>query len=364
MTLTAERPPTTRVTAAIDGRLDFHLPAELEADQPAEVRAGARDAVRLLVSHGRDEPLDTTFTRLPEHLREGDLLVVNTSMTVPAAVTGRFPDGTTVLVHLSTEVPGGAWLVELRQPDLPASRPYAADPPANVVALPHGGLVTLLARQPGSQRLWLAHVDLPGGVLAYLEANGAPVRYRHVPEAWPLTAYQTVYGVEPGSAEMPSAGRAFTPELLTALVARGVVVTPLVLHTGVSSPEGHEPPFPEWYRVPRTTAARVNATHADGGRVLAIGTTVVRALETVTDDRGTSHPGEGWTDVVITPERGVRTVDGLLTGWHEPRASHLMMLDAVGGREALSLAYDAALDLGYLWHEFGDLHLLWSPVAS
>jgi S-adenosylmethionine:tRNA ribosyltransferase-isomerase len=237
--------------------------------------------------------------------------------------------------------------------------------PSPTVLLADGASVTLLARQPGSRRLWLAHVDVPGGDLsAYLHRQGVPIRYRHVPEAWPLSAYQTVYGVEPGSAEMPSAGRAFTPELLTALVARGVGITPLVLHTGVSSPEGHEPPFPEWYRVPRTTAARVNATRAEGGRVLAVGTTVVRALETVTDDRGTSHPGDGWTDLVITPERGVRAVDGLLTGWHEPLASHLWMLEAVGGREALVLAYAAALERGYLWHEFGDLHLLWGQVPS
>ena len=175
---------------------------------------------------------------------------------------------------------------------------------------------------------------------------------------WPISAYQTVYGTEPGSAEMPSAGRAFTPELITGLMARGIAVAPIVLHTGVSSPEADEAPYPEPYRVPATTAALVNHTRGRGGRVVAVGTTVVRALETVADDRHVAHPGEGWTELVVTPERGVRVVDGLLTGWHEPRASHLALVEAVAGRELLERSYHAALDAGYRWHEFGDLHLI------
>jgi S-adenosylmethionine:tRNA ribosyltransferase-isomerase len=141
-------------------------------------------------------------------------------------------------------------------------------------------------------------------------------------------------------------------------VAKGVGVSPVVLHTGVASLETHEPPYPEQYRVPQVTADRVNDARARGGRVIAIGTTVVRALETVADERGTVHPGEGWTDVVVTPERGVRAVDGMLTGWHEPEASHLAMLEAVAGPDLLIRSYEAALDAGYLWHEFGDVHLV------
>ena len=338
--------------------LDFVLPADLEASQPPEAVTGDRSAVRMLVSPGAGDPVDTTFGALPDWLRPGDLVVVNTSATVPASLEGRFPDGGEVEVHLSTEVPGDLWLVELRRPAEPASAPFLGEPPAREIAVPDGGRVELLAHQPGSERLWLAHVELPLPVLDYLALHGAPIRYRHVPEPWPLAAYQTVYAVEPGSAEMPSAGRAFTPELLTELVARGVGVSPVVLHTGVSSPEAHEPPFPERYLVPRVTAARVNATHAEGGRVVAIGTTVVRALETVTDEVGVAHPGSGWTDTVITPERGVRAVDGLLTGWHEPQASHLLMLEAIAGRPILEAAYGAALALQYRWHEFGDLHLI------
>ena len=174
------------------------------------------------------------------------------------------------------------------------------------------------------------HLPLP--LLTYLAVHGRPIRYGYVRGSWPISMYQNVYANEPGSAEMPSAGRPFTPEVITRLVAKGVSVAPLVLHTGVSSLESHEAPYAEYYRVDPHTAHLVNDTHRQGGRVIAIGTTVVRALETVADERGHVHPGEGWTETVITPDRGVRAVDGLLTGWHEPEASHLDMLEAIAGR--------------------------------
>ena len=211
---------------------------------------------------------------------------------------------------------------------------------------------------PESTRLWVASLDLGAPVVDYLERWGRPIRYHYVPATWPIDAYRNAYATEPGSAEMPSAGRPLTGEVMTSLVARGVGITPLVLHTGVASLEGHEQPYPEHYRVPLETAARVNATHHRGHRVVAIGTTVVRALETVTDEAGVTHPGKGWTDLVITPSLGVRAVDGLLTGWHEPEATHLQMLEAVAGRRALELAYPEAVGAGYRWHEFGDSHLI------
>jgi len=204
----------------------------------------------------------------------------------------------------------------------------------------------------------VAALALPPDVDTYLARHGRPIRYGYVERDWPVAVYQTVYATEPGSAEMPSAGRPITPEIITALVARGVAVSPLVLHTGVSSLEGHEAPYPEYYRVPAETAERVNATHAAGHRVIAVGTTVVRALESAVDEHRVVHPADGWTELVVTPERGVHAVDGLLTGWHEPQASHLLMLEAVAGRCPLERAYAAALAAGYRWHEFGDSHLL------
>lgn len=170
--------------------------------------------------------------------------------------------------------------------------------------------------------------------------------------------YQTAYAQQPGSAEMPSAGRALTPELLTRLVAKGIQVLPLVLHTGVASLEAHEAPYEEYYAIPAVTAEAVNLTQRRGRRVIAVGTTVVRALESAATPEGQVQAGSDWTSLLITPKRGVHVVDGLLTGFHEPEASHLAMLEAIAGPEHIALSYAQALQERYLWHEFGDLHLL------
>jgi S-adenosylmethionine:tRNA ribosyltransferase-isomerase len=330
------------------------------AREPIEARGLRRDDGRLLVSPGDGEPAHARFRDLPTFLGEGDLLVVNTSATVPAALDGRLR-GEPVVVHVSTSLPGELWLIELRTP-IPggSSEPLVVDPDeaGALVDLAGDGRARLLAPYAGSQRLWVADLDLEAPVVEHLCRHGRPIRYRYVPQDWPIDAYQSVFGREPGSAEMPSAARPFTPDVVVDLVRRGVTIAPILLHTGVSSLEGHERPYPERYRVGAPTAALVNATHAGGGRVVAVGTTVVRALETVTDEQGTTHPGNGWTELVVTPEHRPRAVDGLLTGWHEPEASHLLMLEAVGGRAAIRVAYRAAHDAGYLWHEFGDSHLI------
>jgi S-adenosylmethionine:tRNA ribosyltransferase-isomerase len=227
--------------------------------------------------------------------------------------------------------------------------------------LPGGGRAELLAPYPagtGLVRLWLARIAVPGDLLAYLRAHGQPIRYAHADAAWPIEAYQSVFSRDPGSAEMPSAGRPFTEALVTDLATRGIVLAPITLHTGVSSQEAGEPPYAERYDVPLATASLVNAAHADGRRVIAVGTTVVRALESTADEAGRSHPGRGWTGLVVTRERGVRVVDGLITGWHEPESSHLAMLEAIAGPELLDASYAAAVAEGYRWHEFGDSHLI------
>jgi len=334
-------------------------PVVREATAPAEARGITRDAVRMMVAYRHDLSIVHAHAHdLPQFLDEGDLVVVNTSGTLAAAVDALGEDGTPLVIHLSQQLPAGLWLVELRRPDGVATQPWFDLPPGDTLRLVGGGTVHLAARFPHSQRLWIATIDVDVPVLTFLAVHGRPIRYGYVTRDWPLDVYQNVYAREPGSAEMPSAGRPFTPELVTRLVAKGVGVTPLVLHTGVSSLEANEHPYPEWYRVSPATAARVNQTRAEGGRVIAIGTTVVRALESVADRSGRVHPGEGWTDLVITPERGVFGVDGMLTGWHEPEASHLLMLEAVAGRPVLDVSYAAAEEEGYLWHEFGDVHLL------
>jgi len=351
-------PPVAPALVERSDRLDFVLPPELEAHEPPEARGFTRDDVRLLVSTPDAPASHARFRDIPAFLAAGDLVVVNTSATMAAAVGAHRPDGQALDVHFSTRLPADLWLVEPRTPAVPASLPFHGDVSGETLSLAGGGSVDILARFPGSARLWVAALRLPEAAPAYLARNGRPIRYGYVGRDWPVSAYQTVYGTEAGSAEMPSAGRPFTAELITALVARGVGVSPVVLHAGVSSLEDDELPPPEYYRVPVATASRVNATRAAGGRIIAIGTTVVRALETVADELGAAHPGDGWTDLVVTPSTGVRVVDGLLTGWHEPRASHLLILEAVAGRALLEEAYAAALAGGYLWHEFGDLHLI------
>lgn len=348
--------------------LEFALPEELEAHAPPEARGLSRDGVRLMVSYRQgDRLLHARFRDLIEFLREGDVLVINTSGTLPAALPASRDDGSEFRLHLSTRLPGDLWSVELRQLEGGATKPFFGARAGEVLALPGGATVHLLAPyrmegHPPSRRLWIAAFSFPHpytlNPLPYLLEHGKPIRYGYVAEEWPLEFYQTVYATEPGSAEMPSAGRAFTPEILTRLLARGVLVVPLLLHTGVASLESGEPPYEEFYRVPPLTAQAVSQARAEGRRVVAVGTTVVRALETAADALGRVHPGEGWTSLVITPQRGVRVVDGILTGWHEPKATHLAMLEAIAGRRHLELAYRAALEHRYLWHEFGDLHLI------
>jgi S-adenosylmethionine:tRNA ribosyltransferase-isomerase len=356
--------------------LHFELPPELEAGEPPEARGLRRDEVRLMVSYLEDNSVvHSTFGDLPEFLSAGDTLVVNTSGTMKAALPAERRDGTPLTVHLSTRLPADLWVVELRSSS--GDEPVLDGESGEIFSLPAGARMVLHTpylserrqRDEVPNRLWISTLNLPVNFNDYLERNGSPIKYRYVRESWPAVYYQTVYATEVGSAEMPSAGRAFTPELITRLVANGVRVVPLVLHTGVASLEEDEPPYEEFYRVPPETAAAINTARTAGHRVVAVGTTVVRALETVTDRDGSTHPGEGWTGVFITPERGIRSVDAMLTGLHEPRSTHLSMLEALvgsvsecplatSGAEHLEVAYSEALKRGYLWHEFGDLHLI------
>jgi S-adenosylmethionine:tRNA ribosyltransferase-isomerase len=348
------------------------LRAELEAAEPPEARGLRRDEVRLLVSRVATGTIHhSRFSDLSRWLSPGDLLVVNTSGTINAALEASTSAGDRFALHLSTRLPGNFWVVEVRRPGPVASLQYRDARAGTTFRLETGGHITLLAPYPLSgaldagSRLWMSALQLPEPVFSYLERFGSPIRYSYVTRRWPVSMYQTVFATEPGSAEMPSAGRPFTPELVTRLVASGVQISPLLLHTGVASLEDHDPPYEEYFRVPPDTADRANAARRAGHRVIAVGTTVVRALETVTDDRGTSFPGEGWTSLVITPHRPLHAVNGMITGLHEPRATHLAMVKqvmAAAGGDApsgqLDFAYREARDGGYLWHEFGDSHLI------
>ena len=339
--------------------LESDLRGRLEANEPPEARGDASRAdVRLLISRRSDGSIvHGRFGDLPQYLAPGDLVVVNTSATLPAALSATRADGDRLELRLSTPArdqdPERFWIVELRR----GERPFGGVRVDDELRLAGGGTARILAPYAGA-RLWLARLELPLPLETYLGEHGRPIRYGYVPKSWPLSAYQNVYAIEPGSAEMASAGRPFTAELITELVAGGVLVAPIVLHTGVSSQERHERPYPERYRVPEHTARLVNAVHGWGGRVIATGTTVVRTLETVARPDGLVRAGEGWTDLVLTPERRLRTIDGLLSGFHDADASHLDLLSAAAGEELLGRSYREALEHGYRWHEFGDSHLI------
>ncbi|MEW2167440.1 S-adenosylmethionine:tRNA ribosyltransferase-isomerase [Streptomyces sp. NPDC007084] len=354
----------TGVPGAGRGRTWGPVPEGLSARVPAEQRGPGRDrdSVRLLVSRGRAVS-HHAFAELPRQLAAGDLLIVNTSATLAAAVDGLVGHAR-VVVHFSTRGDDGRWAVELREPDgAGTTRARAGGPAGTVVRLP--GAVRLVLEEPLSPRgprLWWARVAAGADVLGVLRRFGRPIRYSYTERDQPLSVYQTVFALPSedgaGSAEMPSAARPFTARMVAELVSRGVQFAPVTLHTGVASAEAHEPPYPEPYAVPEASARLINAARAGGGRIVAVGTTAVRAVESAAGADGLVRAARGWTDLVVTPERGVRVVDGLLTGLHEPEASHLLMLEAVAGRAAVDLGYEAALAGRYLWHEFGDVHLI------
>ncbi len=335
------------------------------ASRPPEERGLTRDGVRMLAATP-DGLTHAVFGDLPRFLSTGDLLVVNTSATIPAAVDGTRADRRPVTVSFSTPLDDGTWLTELRTGA--AGRERVLDASAGETVSLRGGMsVTLLCRHRGSDRMWVTAVDTNSegtgdGVLAALARHGRPVRYSYVPDQWPLSAYQTVFARDPGSAEMPSAGRPFTTGLVTGLVTAGVMIAPITLHTGVASLDAGEPPLAERFSVPESTARLINLARETRNRVIAVGTTCTRAVESAADATGAVRAARGWTDLVLGTGNPARVVNGLITGWHDPEASHLALLQAVAGRELVAAAYTVAERSGYLWHEFGDSCVLLPPA--
>ncbi len=348
------------MSTLIRTRRRFPAPQDATAPAPAEARGLARDEVRMLVARP-NQLVHATFRDLPEHLAPGDLVVVNDSATVNAATDGVLRGRGPVVVHVATTLDSGDRVIELRS--APDAKGAVLDAQAgDVVQLGRVALRLVEAYPRGDSsptgignRLWRASVA--GDLSRYLRRKGRPIAYGYLDRAYPLATYQSVFSTVPGSAEMPSAGRPFTQDVVTRLVTRGVRMAPITLHTGVSSQEAGEGPQPEWFDVPPATAALVNSTRDEGGRVVAVGTTVTRALESSVQ-RGRSAPSSGWTDRVVTPEEPPQLVGGLITGWHDPHASHLLLVEAVAGAELTQAAYDAAVRAHYRWHEFGDSALL------
>ncbi|GAB4009666.1 S-adenosylmethionine:tRNA ribosyltransferase-isomerase [Nocardioides ultimimeridianus] len=329
------------------------------ATAPPELRGRSRDDVRLLVARpGRVE--HARFTHLAEHLAPGDVLVVNDSATVPGQVDAELVGRGPVVLHVASTLDDGTRVVELRT--APVAARAVLDAAAGDTIRASGVTMRLVAPYPAASsptgsgnRLWRAAVI--GDLRRLLATEGRPISYGYLDRRYPLAAYQSIFSTVPGSAEMPTAARPFTHALADRVRRRGVTIAPITLHTGVSSQEAGEAPQDERYAVPAATAALVNATLDRGGRVVAVGTSVTRALESAVRD-GRVVATDGWTDRVITPAAPPQVVGGLVTGWHDPGASHLLLVEAVAGAELAQAAYDAAVTEGYLWHEFGDSALL------
>jgi S-adenosylmethionine:tRNA ribosyltransferase-isomerase len=342
----------------------FTLPPELAAREPAERRGLSRDGVRLLVVSRHTGGVEhAQFRQLENYLRPGDLLVFNSSRTIPAILDGCVASaGQCVEVRLAEHLPDDSWLALL----LCCGADRFGCGLREGMRIVFGGDLSAVVgeRDWHIPRLWRIRFSASGTELFdLLYRLGRPVSYEHVSAPWRLDYYQTVYACEPGSAEMPSAGRAFSWRMLLGLRQRGVETARIVLHTGLSSylddDLDYKHPAPEEeYFISGAAADRVNGARESGHRVIAVGTTVVRALESAASPGGTVRPGHRYTRLRVTADHSLRAVDGLLTGLHEPEASHLDLLTAFLPAERIHGAYREAVRQRYLWHEFGDLNLI------
>ncbi|WP_421382272.1 S-adenosylmethionine:tRNA ribosyltransferase-isomerase [Bacillus salacetis] len=329
----------------------FEVPQSLNAKIPAERRGRGRDDVRLMIMNG-EKVHHERFSSLPDFLEEGDLLIFNNSRTIPAVLKAAACNRE-VEIRLSRQLDDNRWEALIWGGLFPACDELHL--PNGVKAVIHGNgnekpLVTL--------QFSLGGVEL----MDYIYKHGEPIRYEYIDSAWTLDAYQTAYASVPGSVEMASAGRAFSWKMFETLKAKGIKTAFLTLHTGLSyygndrwpNPNKH----PEAFHIPQETAELINSARKANGRVIAVGTTVVRALETAADENGYINETEGITNLYIKNDHQLKAVDGLVTGLHEPEATHLEMLSAFTYEHQLFEAYREALKRGYLWHEFGDMNLI------
>jgi S-adenosylmethionine:tRNA ribosyltransferase-isomerase len=330
----------------------FRLPAQLLASSPPERRGIARDQVRLLVlerSSGRIH--HAVFTEIGKFLNPGDLLVFNNSRTLPAVLNGTDAKNQEhVEVRLAEHLPDDSWYALIVSKQLPGKIVFNGRIFAEVLD-PH----------PWNDSVWRIRFSINGNALLNeLYRMGEPVRYEYVAQPWDLRYYQTVYALQPGSAEMPSAGRAFTWRMLFELKSAGIEIASVTLHTGLSfylkevmEPENSE----EEFFVTESSAEKINRAIAQSRRVIAVGTSVVRALETAANN-GDVQRTHDYTKLKITADSHLKIVNSLLTGFHEPEASHLDLLSAFLPASTILKEYEQALAAGYLWHEFGDLNLI------
>jgi len=341
--------------------IQFDLPQQLACPQPTEERHIERDEVRLLVTNGAGDIEHTTFNHLTTFLQKGDVLVVNTSATIPAALPVSLPGDKQGRLHISTKLNNREWLAEIREITGNKTKRWHQGEKGMIFQLPLGSSVILKNKFYKNDQwlhLWVTEFNIHEPMQKYLSANARPIQYEKLDRQYPLSYYQTFFSFHPGSSEMPSAGRGFTAGLIERLLKKGASLAPVVLHTGVSSLEENETPYPEYMEVDPVTASIINTAKNQGGRIIAVGTTAIRAIETAVNKEGMVVPYHGNTELFIDESYTMKVIDGLLTGFHEPRASHLNILQSVGGFDHVDKAYKEAIKAGYYWHQFGDLHLI------
>ena len=341
--------------------IQFDLPKHLSCPEPTEERHLQRDEVRLLVTDSNGTIHHSSFKYLDNFLKKGDVLVVNTSATIPAALPLSLPGSRMGKLHLSTRLKDSEWIIEIREITANKTIRWKEGQEGMKFELPASAEVTLKQKLYNNDQwldLWIADFDVHAPMQKYLSANAGPVQYEKLSRQYPLSYYQTFFSFHPGSSEMPSAGRGFTAALMERLLKKGIAFAPIMLHTGVSSLEENEAPYPEYMEIDPLTASIVNSAKRQKRRIIAVGTTAIRAIETASNGEGFIIPYRGNTDLFIDENYKMKITDGLLTGFHEPRASHLNMLQSIAGYEHIDMAYREAIKAGYYWHQFGDLHLI------
>lgn len=340
----------------MESAMKFELPEELNAKEPPERRGIRRDYVKMMVlDKTTGQTNHTQFYHLDRYLKKGDLLVLNASRTVPAVLKSQKEmDGTEVEIRLAHRKNESIWEA------LPVSGTVKK---GDVIRFSPTLTATIIEQSDETPFVLLAFNLCCSSLFNQIYRLGEPVRYEYIQEPWNLDYYQTVFATIPGSVEMPSAGRAFSWELLFRLQKKGVKIAYITLHTGLSyllDDKWHKGPDTNFenYEVPKETAEMILETKRSGGKVIAVGTTVVRTLETVAREKGILLAASGWTNLYITENTKLEVCDGLITGMHEPEASHLQLLSAFVDREKLYDAYTDAIQQRYLWHEFGDMNLI------
>lgn len=341
--------------------IQFELPGQLSCAKPTELRNISRDEVRLLVTTGNGDVGHSYFRRFTDYLVAGDVLVVNTSATQPAAFPVKLPNNRKGMVHFSTQINDCEWLVEVREIIGNRVVRWKEGEENMVFQIPSKATIKLKRKFYADRKLlhlWVVEFNSGMDFQSYMNKYGQAIKYEDLEKSYPLDYYQTFFSSHPGSSEMPSAGRGFTQDLVNKLLQKGIAFAPILLHTGVSSLEENERPYPEYFEINPLSASVINNAKRNGGRVIAVGTTAVRAVETATNDSGKVLPYKGNTHLNITSNYRMKMVDSLLTGFHEPRASHLHMLQSLAGIQHIEKAYSVAVDNHYYWHQFGDLHLI------